>query len=280
MENNAGVALRRLPWLVACLSCGASSGSAWMAEPLTAEARAPGGWQSEALPPLRSPRPAPVEESGEPEAAAPAALDVLAAPAGPARKGVSAGRALGTFRNTYYDFPSEADYPSGAAKVALRSASCGMIAPVSRGFHDAVCVQGSGRLASGQTVSFARRDCECALVCPRSGQRVCFDVLDPARFPNGRGAAGTAITPLRTVAADTRVLPLGTVIYVPELDGALGSDGCFVVEDRGTKVVGQHIDVFTGAEATTARINAQVPSNRGVTVVVDVPRCAHLGAAR
>lgn len=199
----------------------------------------------------------------------------------------SGGRVLGTFRNTYYDFPSEADYTG--APVPLMNASCEAIAKVPRGFYEAVCVQGSGSLASGGTVSFAKRDCACAEPCPRTGQRICFDALDKATFPWGRGAAGTPITPLRSVAADTRILPMGTVIYVPELDGLAirpessiegGTlDGCFVVEDRGLRVQGEHIDIFTGHPAQTAALNALVPSNKGVTVVVDAPKCARLAAA-
>ncbi len=189
------------------------------------------------------------------------------------------GRVLGTFRNTYYDFPNESDY--AGKSVAVKSAACETIGMVPRGFHDAVCVQGSGSLARGGTISFAKRDCACAEICPRTNQHICFDTLDKTAFPWGRGAAGVPIAPLRSVAADTSILPLGTVLYIPELDGVRGassgsSDGCFVVEDRGLKVQGEHIDIFTGLPAETAALNAQVPSNRGVTVVLDAPQCARL----
>ena len=192
------------------------------------------------------------------------------------------GRPLGTFRNTYYDFPREADAPNGGAAVSLMSATCQPIAQVPRTFFEAVCVQGSGSLKRGGTVSFSRRDCPCADVCPRTGQKICFDALDPAAFPWGRGAAGTPIMPMRTLAADTGVLPMGTVVYIPDLDGAPKNDagdvidGCFVVEDRGLRVQGEHVDIFTGFAANTALMNERVPSNQGVTVVVSAPRCAHL----
>jgi 3D (Asp-Asp-Asp) domain-containing protein len=182
---------------------------------------------------------------------------------------------LGTFRNTYYDFPSEADYRGNP--VSLMGSSCQPIAQVPRGFYEAVCVQGSGSLARGGTVSFAKRDCACAEVCPRTGQRICFDALDKTAFPWGRGAAGVPIAPLRSVAADPQVLPMGTILYIPELDGVRGSDGCFVVEDRGLKVQGDHVDIFTGIPAHTTALNAAVPSNTGVTIVLDAPKCARLG---
>jgi len=190
------------------------------------------------------------------------------------------GRLLGTFRNTYYDFPREGDHTGPT--MALMNAACQPIAQVPRAFHDALCVQGSGSLKRGGTVSFAKRDCACAEVCPRTGQRICFDALDPTQFPFGRGAAGTAIIPLRTLAADTAVLPMGTVVYLPELDGAPRGDGgatidgCFIVEDRGLKVKGEHVDIFTGNASHTALLEERLPSNQGVSVVVQAPRCAHL----
>jgi hypothetical protein len=190
-----------------------------------------------------------------------------------------AGRVLGTFRNTYYDFPNEADFKGET--VPLFASTCKAIADVPRGFHDAVCVQGSGLLARGQTVSFARRDCECAEICPRTGHRICFDALDTSRFPWGRGALGKAITPLLTIAVDSSVIPMETPVYVPEFEGLPTDagkrgrhDGCFIAQDRGSRVTGRHIDVFTGHSAVTKLWNTLVPSNTGVTVIVDNPRCA------
>ena len=179
------------------------------------------------------------------------------------------------FRNTYYDFPSEG---AGAKESTVYDAACAPIAKVTTDFHDRVCVQGSGRLESGATVSFAKRDCACAAICPRTGQRLCYERLDPKRFPSGRGATGAPITPFYTVAVDSTVIPLGTKIYVPELVGLPrfdGSkhDGCFLAEDRGLKVVGRRIDFFTGDPANTARWNALVPSNRGVHVLMNDARC-------
>jgi 3D (Asp-Asp-Asp) domain-containing protein len=185
------------------------------------------------------------------------------------------GRVLGKFRNTYYDFPNQKDF--SGPPISLMNAKCEAITQVPRTFYEAVCVQGSGQLTGGGTVSFAKRDCACAEVCPRTNQKICFEPLDKQAFPWGRGASGNAISPLRSVAADTQILPIGTVIYIPELDGIEGSDGCFVVEDRGMKVQGEHVDIFTGEPSKTAALNSQVPSNQGVTVVVSAPACQRPG---
>ena len=216
--------------------------------------------------------------------AAPSTIDrsgdwIEAAPRTPVRPVVAprARRDGETYRNTYYDFPLDA----GGSDAQVFDARCEPIARVSQAFHDQVCVQGSGRLATGATISFARRDCECAAECPRTGQKICFDKLDPTRFPTGRGARGTPITPLRTLAVDSSVIPLGTPVFIPEfvglptLEGA-PHDGCFLAEDRGSKVVGKHVDVFTGDPSMTRAWNARRPSNEGVHVELDAPRCERL----
>ncbi len=192
--------------------------------------------------------------------------------------GLADGRLLGVFRNTYYDFPNERDFSGNP--VELKNASCQTIREVPQGFYDALCVQGSGTLASGETASFAKRDCSCARVCPRTGQQICFDTLSRQDFPWGRGAQGTPITPLLTVAVDSKIIPLGTAIYIPEYDGVprdeagTQHDGCFIAQDRGMKVQGQHVDVFTGLSAVTKLWNRHVPSNNGVHVYVDTARCS------
>jgi 3D (Asp-Asp-Asp) domain-containing protein len=182
------------------------------------------------------------------------------------------------WRNTYYDFPHEG---AGARTATVFDAACHPIAQVTKEFHDKVCVQGSGRLAGGATISFAKRGCACAATCPRTDQKICFEKLDPARFPHGRGATGGSITPFRSVAVDPAIVPLGTVLFIPEYQGlrrldGTPHDGCFVAEDRGMKVVGRHVDVFTGSEEGTMAWNRAVPSNEGVHVLVDAAACRHL----
>jgi 3D (Asp-Asp-Asp) domain-containing protein len=183
--------------------------------------------------------------------------------------------ALEPWRNTYYDFPAE---ETGTKGATVFDASCKPIARVTQAFHDKVCVQGSGSLVTGETVSFAKRDCACAAVCPRTSQRICFEKLDPRRFPHGRGAAGTAITPFRSVAVDVSLVPLGTALFIPAYRGLTRPDGtvhdgCFLAEDRGLKVVGRHVDIFTGSEDGTVAWNRAVPSNGGVEVVVGAKQC-------
>jgi 3D (Asp-Asp-Asp) domain-containing protein len=274
--------MTRALWLgLACAACN-TAGSAWMAQPLDGELGSlpPLEAGNHSQPPRKSTKTQVIGEEPLPaEAASPGGgSGYTHASTAPSAKLTLGGKALGTFKNTYYDFPSEGDF-SGET-VGLMNTACQPIQNVPRPFYESVCVQGSGTLRSGGTVSFAKRDCSCAAECPRTGQRICFDLLDKAQYPWGRGATGKPITPLLTVAVDSSVIPLGTPLYIPEYDGvardltgAAQHDGCFLAEDRGLAVKGQHVDVFTGHREITQLWNRLVPSNRGVTVVVDSPRC-------
>lgn len=260
-------------WLCFAVGCASgchTAGSDWMSQPLPG---ASDPW-AEGEPEMGPGAGTPVASRSAPAGRRPAPL--MADPSGAGA--AVGGRSLGQFRNTYYDFPSEADF-SGEA-VALMDSGCAPIKNVPVEFHDAVCVQGSGNLTTGVTVSFAKRDCECARTCPRTGQKICFEALSRSDFPWGRGALGKPITPLVTVAVDDTVIPMHTVLYIPEFDGlprdpsqSAFHDGCFIAQDRGLKVKGQHVDVFTGRRSVTALWNGLVPSNQGVTVVLDAPNC-------
>jgi 3D (Asp-Asp-Asp) domain-containing protein len=273
--------------LLALVSAACSTaGSTWMSQPLSSDDDFAGEGESSdeegsAGDPMPAP-PKPRRRAGgprQPEARVIGEAPIRRPRTAPIAKAKLEGNVLGTFRNTYYDFPSEGDYKG--KPVPLKNAKCDTIKDVPRGFYESVCVQGSGTLVSGQTVSFAKRDCSCAEKCPRTGQQICFDSLDQKQFPYGRGATGQAITPLFTVAVDSSVVPLGTYLYIPEYDGVPRDpdesglhDGCFMAQDRGLKVKGKHVDVFTADQDMTKLWNQIVPSNQGVTVVLDSPRCA------
>lgn len=261
-----------------------TAGSDWMAQPLD------GDFEATLAPPDAAPASAggtargrrvqvlgPAERAPNGGSVAPRSLDDTAS-ARAVNVAGSAGVPLGTFKNTYYDFPNERDFEGET--VSLMNAACKPLASVPRTFFESVCVQGSGTLQLGGTVSFAKRDCACAPECPRTGQHICFDLLDRERFPWGRGATGKAITPLLTVAVDSSVIALGTALYIPEYDGVPRDpsgqsrhDGCFIAEDRGLSVAGKHVDIFTGLREVTQLWNRLVPTNSGVTVVADSPHC-------
>ena len=61
-------------------------------------------------------------------------------------------------------------------------------------------------------------------------------------------ATGTTCSEGRTVAADWSIFPAGTTIYLP--NDPLGGDGYYTVEDRGSGVNGNHIDIYANGDHT------------------------------
>jgi 3D (Asp-Asp-Asp) domain-containing protein len=78
--------------------------------------------------------------------------------------------------------------------------------------------------------------------------------------PFGDGAGGFQVVPFRSIAVDTRLIPLGSVLYIPAARGAVITlpsgrkavhDGYFFASDRGGAIKDNHIDVFAGSGPRT-----------------------------
>lgn len=71
--------------------------------------------------------------------------------------------------------------------------------------------------------------------------------------PQGCGVRRIPLTPYRTVAVDPALIPIGTVLFIPELRGLMfnrdgelvAHDGYLFAGDQGGAVNGAHVDVFT-----------------------------------
>ncbi len=61
-------------------------------------------------------------------------------------------------------------------------------------------------------------------------------------------ATGTTCSEGRTLAADWSIFPAGTTLYLP--NDPLGGDGYYTVEDRGSGVTGNHLDLFANGSHT------------------------------
>jgi len=78
----------------------------------------------------------------------------------------------------------------------------------------------------------------------------------PADAPFGLGArASYRLVPYRSAAVDPSVIPLGSVLFIPGLAGAMVTlpdgqpwrhDGYLMAVDVGGAIRGNHIDIFTG----------------------------------
>ncbi len=208
-------------------------------------------------------------------AAAPPVAIVRAAPADPAATVDEPPRALGQFNITFYYVIGEeevapkkvvakaandnhAEYLDDETlatvttdQVTLYAGNCEEIAQVSPEFASELALQGTGKLRDGRVLNVWGA-CNCGDHADRV-RRPCFKVT-----ANQWGTAGSGkpLQPFRTVAVDPKVVKLGSLLYVPLLEGRLMPgrppfggfvhDGCVVADDTGGGMTGNKLDLFVG----------------------------------
>lgn len=181
------------------------------------------------------------------------------------------GRRLGRFRLTFYWMATER---RDRRQITLYRRSCRPIARVSRRFASRLVMEGTGALLDGRTVNVAGR-CRC-------GFSPCFSVLG-AGERWGVGVGDRPLTPYRSVAVDPRVVPIGTHLYIRELDGVhipgrppwggFVHDGCVVADDRGGGVRGHQLDLYALGRGAWLTLMRRYHLSR-VTVDAGGARCA------
>lgn len=126
--------------------------------------------------------------------------------------------------------------------------TCNTIAEVSHEFANQLAIQGTGKLHDGRVLNIWGR-CKCS-------NSPCFKVTE-----NQWGTAGSnhPLQPFRTVAVDPKVVKLGSLLYVPLLEGrtmpgrppwgGYVHDGCVVADDTGGHIDGHRLDLFVGRKA-------------------------------
>ena len=90
----------------------------------------------------------------------------------------------------------------------LTGGSCDPIALVSRTFAHQLTIQGPGKLRDGRVLNVYGA-CNC-------GYSPCFKVI-PQQW--GTAGSGKPLQPLRTVAVDPKLVKLGSLLYIPLLEG-------------------------------------------------------------
>jgi 3D (Asp-Asp-Asp) domain-containing protein len=150
---------------------------------------------------------------------------------------------IGEFAPTFYRTLDEgsAEWPAEERTEELRTRSGSLIARVAPAFKRQLDIEGSARLSDGRVVNFDEK------VQGRWTYLVATDA------PYGLDALGHKLIPYRTIAVDPDVIELGTVVYIPALDGIrLPSgeihDGLCLAQDTGQGIEGACIDVFVGFE--------------------------------
>ena len=150
---------------------------------------------------------------------------------------------LGEFAPTFYRTLDESagEWPEEERTEELRTGEGELIARVTPTFKERLDVEGSARLRDGRVVNFDER----------VGERWTYLVAEGAQY--GLDARGRALVPFRSVAVDPSVVPLGTVVYLPALDGVRlptgeTHDGLCLAQDTGQGIEGKRVDIFVGFE--------------------------------
>jgi 3D (Asp-Asp-Asp) domain-containing protein len=130
-------------------------------------------------------------------------------------------------------------------QVTLFDSTCQPISEVSREFAQQIALQGTGKLKDGRVLNIWG-NCSCS-------SAPCFKVT-AAQW--GTGGTGRQLQPFRTVAVDPKVVKLGSLLYVPLLEGrqmpgrspwgGFVHDGCVVADDVGGGIKGSQLDLFVG----------------------------------
>lgn len=131
-------------------------------------------------------------------------------------------------------------------RVTLYSGkTCEPLAEVSPEFAQQLRIQGTGKLRDGRVLN-VWGNCEC-------DHSPCYKVTEQQW---GTAGTGRALQPFRTVAVDPKVVKLGSLLYIPLLEGRMMPgrapwggfvhDGCVVADDTGGGIKDYQIDLFVG----------------------------------
>lgn len=141
--------------------------------------------------------------------------------------------------------PIEAAPPPEKVTLYAPGKACEPIAETTREFVREVTMQGTGKLRDGRLVNIWGR-CK----CPTSP---CFTIVEQQW---GIGGAGRPLQPFRSVAVDPKLIKLGSLLHVPELEGrtmpgrppwgGYVHDGCVIADDTGGAVKNHQLDLFVG----------------------------------
>ncbi|MEO0102458.1 MAG: 3D domain-containing protein [candidate division WOR-3 bacterium] len=143
---------------------------------------------------------------------------------------VTTAKFLGEFQVTYYWIVKEEDY-SGKRTTPLYLSDGKLLGYFPYKFVRDFKIESCGQLKDGRLISWLKRQ-----------QRV--KIVD--KFLGN----GYFLTPLKSLASDPNVLPLGLRVFIPSICkmkiGEKVHSGIFYTHDIGSKIIGKKIDIFVG----------------------------------
>ncbi|MGE0867491.1 MAG: 3D domain-containing protein [Kofleriaceae bacterium] len=140
-------------------------------------------------------------------------------------------------------------------------------------FAWALRLEGSGLMSDGRVINYTGA-CD-------YGYGTCFQQLDVAQHPFGRGAGLRPLIPFKSVAIDPRIIKIGEPLYIPELDGLMlpdGSihDGCVRADDTGGGIKKRKMDFFVVTYGNFRFLLAQLLGVTWITPHIEAPRCEYM----
>jgi 3D (Asp-Asp-Asp) domain-containing protein len=180
-----------------------------------------------------------------------------------------------------YDDPENVNVPkSGGIRTVPRRTYVELYTPqgyyfgrVPERFAWSLRLEGSGLMKDGRIINYTGK---CGY-----GYGTCFEQLDVAQHPFGRGAGLRPLIPFKSVAVDPRLVPIGEPIYIPEFDGLVlpdGSihDGCVRADDTGGGIKRRKMDFFVVTYGNFRFLLDELQNVTWITPHVEAPRCEYL----
>jgi 3D (Asp-Asp-Asp) domain-containing protein len=188
-----------------------------------------------------------------------------------------------------YDDPQSANVPrTGRVAQVPKSTFVELYTPrgyffarVPERFAWSLRLEGSGLMKDGRIVNYTggcsqHGRCDCPY-----GYGTCFEQLEVAEHPFGRGAGVRPLVPFKSVAIDPRLVPIGEPLYIPEFDGLVlpdGSihDGCVRADDTGGGIKKRKMDFFVVTYGNFRFLLEELENVTWITPHVSAPRCEYL----
>ena len=180
-----------------------------------------------------------------------------------------------------YDDPQNGNVPkSGRVQAVPQNTRVELYTPegyyfgrVPERFAWSLRLEGSGLMKDGRIVNYTGK-------CP-FGYGTCFEQLDVAEHPFGRGAGVRPLVPFKSVAVDPRLVRIGEPLYIPEFDGMVlpdGSihDGCVRADDTGGGIKKRKMDFFVVTYGNFRFLLDQLLGVSWITPHIEAPRCEYL----
>jgi 3D (Asp-Asp-Asp) domain-containing protein len=199
------------------------------------------------------------------------------------------------FALRFYWLTAEADYLDTQSLNVPRTGACALpanrwtelytpdgffLARVTERFACSLRLEGSGLMQDGRVLNYTG-PCKQGYGYGTSVQATCFEQLDVAEHPFGRGAGLRPLVPFKSVAVDPRLVRIGEPIYIPEFDGMVlpdGSihDGCVRADDTGGGIKKRKMDFFVVTYGNFRFLLEELLGVSWITPHIEAPRCEYL----